>query len=204
MIRCSPGVSGEGARDRRSPVGGSDSTARSPCPALARGITLSELIRASAMQAASGPTAETEARIRRLGLGDRVMLRPGYVDAAEVPALFAAADALVLPYRSATSSANVFLAYQHGVPVIATQVGDMTQQVRDGESGLLCPPEDPEALAAVLRRPYAEPGLLVKLRAGARGFDTDALWSPYVCMLEEALANPVDSATSQSGKGCRP
>jgi glycosyltransferase involved in cell wall biosynthesis len=137
-----------------------------------------------------GGTAETEARISRLGLADRITLRPGYVDAAEVPGLFAAADALVLPYRSATSSANVFLAYEHGVPVVATEVGDMAQQVRDGESGLLCPPEDPAALAGVLRRLHSEPGLLANLRAGARAFDTDALWAPYVAAVLDLVGSP--------------
>lgn len=135
-----------------------------------------------------GGTAETEARLARLGVADRVTLRPGYIDAAEVPALFAAADALVLPYRSATSSANVFLAYEHGVPVIATDVGNMAQQVRDGETGLLCPAGDPAALAAALRRLYAEPGLLAKLRAGARAVDTVQLWAPYTATVLDLVA----------------
>jgi glycosyltransferase involved in cell wall biosynthesis len=148
-----------------------------------------------------GGTAETEARIARLGLGDRVTLRPGYVDAADVPKLFAETDALVLPYRSATSSANVFLAYEHRVPVIATNVGDMAEQVRDGESGLLCAPADAAALAEALRRLYT-PGMLAKLRAGASAIDTDALWQPYVEAVTTLLSNAQSAARKPSpGEG---
>jgi glycosyltransferase involved in cell wall biosynthesis len=68
----------------------------------------------------------------------------------------------VLPYRSATSSANALLAYEHRVPVIATNVGDMAEQVRDGESGLLCAPADPAALAEALRRLHPPPSCVAK------------------------------------------
>ncbi|MGH3387297.1 MAG: glycosyltransferase, partial [Actinomadura sp.] len=67
-----------------------------------------------------GGLDDTRQLIAELGLTDRVELRPGYVPAEEVPGLFAAADALVLPYRSATASQNVWMAYEEGVPVIAT------------------------------------------------------------------------------------
>jgi glycosyltransferase involved in cell wall biosynthesis len=70
-----------------------------------------------------GGTGKTEKLIAELGLADRVRLRPGYVPAAGIPALFAAADVLVLPYREATTSQNALLAFAHGVPVITTTAG---------------------------------------------------------------------------------
>ena len=66
---------------------------------------------------------ETRAMMDRLGISGRVTLRPGYVPADQIPELFAEADALVLPYRSATSSQNAWLAFAHGVPVVVTRAG---------------------------------------------------------------------------------
>lgn len=132
-----------------------------------------------------GGSEPTRALIAELGLAERVDLREGYVDAQEVPGLFAAADALVLPYRSSTASWNASLGHEHGIPVVATRVGTMAEQVHEGEDGLLCEPDDPAALAAALRRLY-DPGVLEHLRAGVRPPSGQAQWDAYVAALEDA------------------
>ena len=129
-----------------------------------------------------GGTEETERLIGELGLGERVELRPGYVPAADVPGLFARADALVLPYRSATASQNAWLAFEHGVPVIATRVGALPDHVRDGVDGLLCAPDDPADLAKTITRFYAG-GEPERLRGGVRRVDPEPYWSAYVDVL---------------------
>lgn len=135
-----------------------------------------------------GGVEETERLVAELGLAGRVELRPGYVPAADVPGLFAAADALVLPYRSATASQNVWMAHEHGLPVIATRAGALAAHVRDGVDGLLCEPDDVEGLAAALKRFYA-PGEPARLRAGVRPVDPAPYWSRYVETLL-AVASP--------------
>ena len=95
---------------------------------------------------------ETRALIRQLGLDGRVTLRPGYVPADQIPGLFARTDVLVLPYRSATSSQNAWLAFEHGVPVVATRAGTLAEPVRDGVDGIVCEPEDEDDLLYVPRR----------------------------------------------------
>ncbi|MGI5323294.1 glycosyltransferase family 4 protein [Actinomadura nitritigenes] len=126
-----------------------------------------------------GGLDETRELIRSLDLTSRVDLRPGYVPAADVPGLFAAADALVLPYRTATASQNVWMAYEHGLPVIATDVGGFAEQVRDGVDGLICPPGDVRALAGALTRFYA-PGEPERLRSGVRPVDHGPVWAAYL------------------------
>ena len=132
--------------------------------------------------------AATRALVGELGIRDRVEIRSGYVAAAEVPALLATVDALALPYRSATASAHAYIAHSHGMPVIATTVGNLPEQVRDGKDGLLVPPDDPPALAAAIERLYS-PGELDRLRAGARETGAtggDGLWAAYVDAFERA------------------
>ncbi|MER7501258.1 glycosyltransferase family 4 protein [Nonomuraea pusilla] len=131
-----------------------------------------------------GGLDETKALVAELGLTDRVELRPGYVPAGEVPALFAAADALVLPYRSATASQNVWLGHEHGVPVIATRVGALADHVTDGVDGLLCEPGDVAALRAAIERFYAS-GEPERLRSGVKAVDPEPFWAAYVAELLE-------------------
>lgn len=85
--------------------------------------------------------------IRRLGLETVVTVRSDYVPNDEVRYYFSAADAVVLPYTSATQSGIAQIAFNFDLPVIATDVGGLSEVVRDGETGLLVPPNDPRALA---------------------------------------------------------
>ncbi len=88
--------------------------------------------------------------------GGAVRLLERYIGDDEVEALFRAADVTVLPYRSGTQSGVTHVAYALGSPVIATTVGGITETVRDGETGLTCPPEDPVALAATIERYFEQ------------------------------------------------
>ncbi len=97
---------------------------------------------------------EPYAALAQAAGGVRILNR--YIADDEVEALFRAADVTVLPYRSATQSGVTHVAYALGSPVIATRTGGITETVRDGETGLTCPPEDPEALAAAVVRFFAE------------------------------------------------
>ncbi len=126
-----------------------------------------------------GGTAETEKLIAELGIGDRVTLRPGYLPAAAIPALFAAADALVLPYREATASQNALLAFAHGVPVITTTAGALADTVRDGVDGLTCAPGDAEDLLRALIQ-ISDPQTAGRLRAGITAVDPEPCWAAYL------------------------
>jgi glycosyltransferase involved in cell wall biosynthesis/SAM-dependent methyltransferase len=119
-------------------------------------------------------------------LRDRVEVHGGYVPADRLAPLLAAHDVLALTYRSATASQNALLAQEHGLAVLASDVGTFGTQVRDGVDGLLVPPGDREALVAALRR-LAEPGFADKLRAGVRPPDLSGPWARYVGTIE-ALA----------------
>jgi glycosyltransferase involved in cell wall biosynthesis len=125
--------------------------------------------------------------ISGLGLASRVTLSEGYVPTGEVPALFSAADALVLPYRSATASQNALIAFDFGVPVIATRAGAIAEAVEDGVNGILCAPGDAGDLARAINLLY-EPGTLERLRRGVSPVDAQPLWDDYVAAVEKAIS----------------
>lgn len=127
--------------------------------------------------------------ISDLQLGDRVTLTDGYVAAADVPAHFAAADALVLPYRSGTASQNALIALQFGIPVVASRTGAIATAVKDSVNGILCVPGDVADLTRAINQLY-EPGTLDRLRLGVRAPDTGQAWDQYVSAVERACSRP--------------
>jgi glycosyltransferase involved in cell wall biosynthesis len=101
------------------------------------------------------------------GLTDRVTLR-GFVAQNDLVALYHAADLCVVPsilYES--FSYTCLQAMACGRPVVATTMGGIPEVVIDGETGLLVPPGDAVALAAVLGRLIGDATLRRRLgRAG--------------------------------------
>jgi glycosyltransferase involved in cell wall biosynthesis len=105
------------------------------------------------------------------GLSDRVHFT-GPLTGADLDRSYAAADLMVLASRAETYGMVVTEALARGVPVVAAEVGGLTESVghgRDGtRPGLLVPPEDPEALAAALRAWLVDAELRGRLRQAAR------------------------------------
>ena len=94
--------------------------------------------------------------IEDLGLTQRIHFHDRYIPNEEVSKYFSAADVVVLPYLSATGSGIVQIAFAFGVPVIVSAVGGIPELVQDNRTGLLVPPDDPNALAGAVDRFYRE------------------------------------------------
>lgn len=92
--------------------------------------------------------------IEELGLEDRVVLHDRFIADEDVRYYFSAADALVLPYRTATQSGVTQIAYNFSLPMIVTRVGGLPEIVPDGRVGLVCEP-DVESIAQALQELYA-------------------------------------------------
>jgi len=122
-----------------------------------------------------------EQLVDRLSLQDRVTLRPGYATNADVVELLDRCDALVLPYRSATSTQLPRIAFSRGVPVIATQVGDFRDQIRHHVDGVLCPPASPSHLSDAISSFYEN---IHSLRQNVKAPDISAEWNHYCIELK--------------------
>jgi len=130
------------------------------------------------------------AGIARLGLGDRVRLL-GPVTRDGVLELFAAADASILSSGWENFPHSVVESLVVGTPVIATRAGGVAEVVEDGRNGLLVPVGDAAALAAAIRRYFADDELRATLRANAApsvaAYAPEQVLSAVADRLEQAI-----------------
>lgn len=82
---------------------------------------------------------------------DRITFVNRYVHDDEIPAIFAAADVVALPYRRSTASGPLSIAMSQGLPVIVTAVGGLPEAVQGYEGAVVVPPRNPAALRQALR-----------------------------------------------------
>ena len=111
---------------------------------------------------------------RDLGLPDAHFHALGQIPAAEVPRALAAFDVAAMPhpwteyFAYYLSPLKLFEYMASGRAILATALPSTQEVLRDGETGLLVPPSNPDALAAALARLHDDPDLRARLADNAR------------------------------------
>jgi len=109
-----------------------------------------------------------EVRDRLEALEGRAIVREGFLEMRDAAELFAAADTVALPYRQASQSGVLLLAYGFARPVVIYPIGGMVESVIDGQTGWICAAADVDALTAALQD-SAQAGAEECLRRGENG-----------------------------------
>lgn len=108
---------------------------------------------------------ELEAEIARLNIAHAVILLG---QRSDVPQLLRALDVFILSSSEEGLGTSVLDAMACGVPVVATDAGGIPEMVSDGETGLLAPIRDADALAGRVVRLLRDDNLQRKLARRAR------------------------------------
>lgn len=145
--------------------------------------------------------ADLHAAAREAGIADRIDLR-GPLVGHPLDEARAAADVAVSASRHESYGMALAEALGRGLPVVATDVGGVREAVGcapDGTvPGLLVPPQDPDALARVLRRWLDDAGLRARLRGAAAARRDDLTsWQETAGRVAAAL----DVALNRTGPG---
>lgn len=101
----------------------------------------------------------------RQALGDRLILAGMRED---VPAMLAAMDVFCLPSYREGMPRTIIEAMMMGKPVVATNIRGAREEVMEGQTGLLVPTRDPEALAQAFTRLLDEPVLRERMGQAGR------------------------------------
>lgn len=142
--------------------------------------------------------ARLDSLIALHGLGARVHLLGTYPH-ADLPALYGAADALVLA-SDREGWANVLLeAMACGTPVLASDIPGNPEVVREPAGGRLFRPNQPAAIAQAVREMFANPPDSVAIRAYAERMSWDETTAGQLALFRRILTTrPIISSTHMS------
>lgn len=94
----------------------------------------------------------------------------GFLTSAKLAEYFQRASLVALPYLSASTSGMLTTAYVFGKPVVTTNVGALPEYVKEGETGFLVPPADPEELAKAIVRILQDDALHRRMQENAKAW----------------------------------
>jgi D-inositol-3-phosphate glycosyltransferase len=143
---------------RLQPLKGPDLAIRAVAEAIRRDPRATRDVVLAVVGGPSG-TGDAPAGLRALaeaeGIADRVLFLPPRAH-AELPGVYTAADALVMPSRSESFGLVALEAQACGVPVVAADVGGLRYVIRAGRTGFLVSDRQPAAYADGLLRLLAD------------------------------------------------
>ena len=138
--------------------------------------------------AGDGSVQEARERVQQLGLVDDIHVR-GWTAPAEVEALLQSSQVLVLPSRSEGQPMAVLEAMAHGLCVVVTDVGGISDMV-DGTCAVFVPVDDSHFLATALGSLITDHARRERLGAAAlqrvrERFDADVAWRTLDAIYEK-------------------
>ena len=156
---------------------------------------LAEMKTEAVLLVVGGDTATPFKRLaEQLGVSERVIFAGSRND---LPKIYPAADAFVLPTLYETFALVCLEAMASGTPVLACEVGGVEDYLRDGENGFLIKRE-PNDIAAKLDRLLNDADLYKRLRDGGLGTAQNYSWEKiakqYLQLFDELLAEGARSS----------
>ncbi len=139
-----------------------------------------------------GDASRYHRQVQQLGIAHNIRWESRYIPQDQVGLFFAASDLVVLPYRSATGSGVVKLAYSHLRPVVVSDVGPLADAVEEGATGYVVPEGDAVALAdTIVRHLACNEGDFMQgaISAHLARYGWDRLVKAIESLLPEALAD---------------
>jgi len=133
-------------------------------------------------------------RIGVAGKGEIEALRPRllaldaeidnrWLDDAEIGPILARYDAVVLSYTEASQSGAAAAAFGCGLPVVATPVGGLREQIDHERTGLIAQDVTPVALADAMQRMATDTALYARLRARVKEMQEDLSTTRFIRLL---------------------
>lgn len=122
-----------------------------------------------------------------------IELRNHYIGMEELVMLLNKAALVVCPYKDATQSGVILTSFGMECPVLASNVGALKEQIKDGELGLLIPPCDVNALSSTIIKLIRNPNILQMMRSNIHEFNTfgencwDFITQKYISIYESHI-----------------
>ena len=125
--------------------------------------------------------------IKENNLSKRIHLFTKYISDEEVTQFFSAAEACVLPYKSATQSGITAISTHFDLPVIATDVGGLKEIINHNETGIIVPNSEPTLIAEAVNR-YMQEGQKELMSQKISSQKSDNSWDNFAKKIIEFAA----------------
>ena len=124
-------------------------------------------------------------QIKRLGIGDRVVLATDFIPDHEVNRYFGACDIVAQPYKSATQSGVTQIAFHFEKPMLVTDVGGLAEIVPHGKIGYVVAPDAHDIADALVS--YFENQCEEAFTQGVREEKRKYAWSSMTAAIDGLL-----------------
>ena len=109
-----------------------------------------------------------------------------YVPDDEIKEYFSISDVVALPYKSASQSGIIPIAYHFDKPVVVTNVGGLPDMVKQNETGIIIEPRNPKTLGDVLAKNLKNDNF-VKMSENVKKFKRQFSWDSFVEEIETLI-----------------
>ena len=123
--------------------------------------------------------------IKKAGITDNVQCHYYFVPDNEVGKYFSASDVVVLPYKTASQSGIVQIAYHFNTPVIVSNVGGLPEIVDEGKTGY-CVEPSPNAFAKAIKAFY-EKDNISEMNSNISDYKSQFSWDNMVKAIEKLV-----------------
>ena len=134
--------------------------------------------------------AEIESAVRDAGIGDRVSLM-GWVPELTMRETLATSDVLLMPSTSEGNPVAAIEALKHGVAILGSDIGGLSDLIENGTNGFAVPIATPELFQEKLGWLAAHPDSLHKMKAAslelATRFDLDKIAADFESLLSDSF-----------------
>ena len=123
--------------------------------------------------------------IKKAGITNNVQCHYSFIPDNEVGKYFSAADVVVLPYKTASQSGIVQIAYHFDTPVIVSNVGGLPEIVDEGKTGY-CVEPSPNSFAKAIKAFY-EKDNISEMNSNISDYKSQFSWDNMVKAIEKLV-----------------
>lgn len=117
--------------------------------------------------------------IEKLKIEDLIIKRTDFIPNEEVKYYFSVVDVIVQPYKSATQSGISQMAYHFETPMIVTNVGGLSEIIKDQKDGFVVPP-DPLSIRNAIKVFFSNPEKVEIFKTNLRNKKQEFSWKNFV------------------------
>lgn len=124
--------------------------------------------------------------VEKEGVSEFFFWENRYVPDDEIKEYFSICDVVALPYKTASQSGIIPIAYHFEKPVVVTSVGGLPEMVKNNKTGIVIEPNNPKVLGDVIAKNLKNDNF-IKMSNNVKKFKKQFSWENFVRGIESLI-----------------